>query len=244
MPDLSLPELQASLGQPQQPGPGSRPARRGPLPDAVAVRQVPVPDHAPPFDDQAVPHLGRAADRSSAVPAREAPAVDAAPGQDLCAEEAAAQRAAMPAGRLIPPAEPSRPPGGSRWPSQFAQVLTETLAGARPPGQLVPWTTEQTRRRISQLGPLLAAAHQPRVRRVIVTSPAPDVLEMVIIVGFGSRVRALAVRLERDGPTESQAPPPRACRPAGSGQGPPVAAANRLRAPRDGRWCCTALEAA
>ncbi len=96
------------------------------------------------------------------------------------------------------------------WPSQFAQVLSETLAGSRPASQLTPWTTEQARKRISQLGPMLAPRgapggrpprtampRRPRVRRVIVTSPADGVLEMTVIVDTGSRARALAVRLER-----------------------------------------------
>ena len=52
------------------------------------------------------------------------------------------------------------------WPSQFAQVLAETLAGSRPARQLAPWTTEQARRRIRQLGPMLATDQRPKVRRV------------------------------------------------------------------------------
>jgi hypothetical protein len=99
-------------------------------------------------------------------------------------------------------------------------VLAETLAGARQPEQIEPWTTEQARRRISQLGPLLAASHRPRVRRVIVTSPAGGVLEMAVIVGLGTGVRALAVRMERAEPAQPES--------------------------QDGqsRWYCTAIEAA
>lgn len=120
---------------------------------------------------------------------------------------------------------PGAPSGGSRqpdpaagWPSQFAQVLAETLAGARPAQQLTPWTTEQTRRRIRQLGPMLATDQRPRVRRVMTSAPAPGVLEMTAVVGFGPRVRALALRLEHE-----QARP---YRQGGS------------------RWCCTAIESA
>jgi Family of unknown function (DUF6459) len=122
-------------------------------------------------------------------------------------------------------AGPSAPSGGSRppdpaagWPSQFAQVLAETLAGSRPAQQLTPWTTEQTRRRIRQLGPMLATDQRPRVRRVMTSAPAPGVLEMTAVVGFGPRVRALALRLEHQ-----QARP---YRQGGS------------------RWCCTAIESA
>jgi hypothetical protein len=148
---------------------------------------------------------------------------------------------------MIPPkASPVRSSDAGPWASQFAQVLTETLAGSRPPGQIVPWTTEQTRRRISQLGPLLASAQRPRVRRVIVTSPASDVLEMAIVAGFGPRVRALAVRLERTQALQ----PGHAQRPSQPPQNdhssaPATGLTNRTRRQdRPGRWYCTAVEAA
>jgi Family of unknown function (DUF6459) len=100
-------------------------------------------------------------------------------------------------------------------------VLAETLAGSRPPRQLVPWTTERARERIQRLGPQLSAGQQPRVRRVVTFHPTADALEMTVVVAFGMRVRALAVRLER----------------TGGGQ----AAAGR---PGPARWLCTTVEAA
>jgi Family of unknown function (DUF6459) len=58
--------------------------------------------------------------------------------------------------------------------------------------------------------------------------PATGVVEMTVIVGFGPRVRALAVRLEREAP-----------RPSGPGRdGPPEPGAEAAR------WICTAVEAA
>jgi hypothetical protein len=100
-------------------------------------------------------------------------------------------------------------------------VLAETLAGSRPPRQLVPWTTERARDRIQRLGPLLSAGQQPRVRRVVTCHPTADAMEMAVVVVFGQRVHALALRLER-----------------GGGR----AAAGR--APEPGRWMCVAVEAA
>jgi hypothetical protein len=186
-----------------RPGTGRRP-----LPDAVAMCSV--PEVAPPFDD--------------------APARPGTVRPKPVVEPTAKRRRARPptSGRAGPAAEspqpvtarpawaPAQAPAHDTWPSQFAQVLAETLAGARPPRQIAPWTTEQTRQRINQLGSLLASAQQPRVRRVIVTCPARDVLEMTVIVGLGPRVRAVAVRLER---------------------------ARSAQAESD-RWCCTAVEAA
>ena len=118
-----------------------------------------------------------------------------------------------------PATVPGAPPG---WPGQFAQVLAETLAGARPPRQIVPWTTEEALRRIQRLGPRLASQQRPRVRRVLTSLPAPDVMEMTVVVGFGPRVRALAVRLEQTGPCPAAPPGARAA----------------------ARWVCTAVEAA
>ena len=125
-------------------------------------------------------------------------------------------------------------------------MLAETLAGSRPADQIMPWTTEQARRRISQLGPVLATAYQPRVRRVIVSSPASGVLEMTVIVGLGSHVRAVAVRLER----ASTRPPSEPSAHGGTRPTQPGRpwrsdnrAANR-RPASSSEWLCTAIEAA
>ncbi len=206
---------------PLVPGFGRRPARRRPLPDAAAVRLLPVPDSAPPYDDGPAEGAPRGRPRP---PARR-------PGRSKPAGTTTRPGTTPQAPGQPPPARPPsrRPAADARWPSQFAQVLAETLAGSRPPGQIRPWTTEQARRRIRQLGPRLAAGVQPRVRRVMTSRPAAGVVEMTVIVGFGPRIRALAVRLERDAPRAADPPP------GGPGSGPGAAAA---------RWICTALEAA
>jgi hypothetical protein len=167
--------------------------------DIDAPAALPVPDPAPAFDDAALTaHCESAWPAWPQGPERTAPAA------------ASTKSAGGPAG------EPSQP-DASRWPSQFAQVLAETLTGSRPPAQIARWTTEQARRRISELCPVLAASHRPRIRRVIVSSPAADVIEMAMVVGLGTRVRAIAVRLERG-------------------------AARSRSAVAD--WCCTAVETA
>ncbi|HEY7432561.1 MAG TPA: Rv3235 family protein [Streptosporangiaceae bacterium] len=191
--------------------PGCTTTRRArPLPDPAAVRLCLIPDPAPPFDGE-TPQAG--------------PAGTGGPGETA----AAAGRGAPPrAGRDAAAAEPGeaeqRRPGepGDGWPSRFAQVLAETLGGARHPRQLAPWTTVQARDHIQRLGPQLSSAQQPRVRRVVTFSPTSDAMEMSVVVGFGSRVRALAVRLEREQPQPG---------PAGLASAPP-------------RWLCTAVEAA
>lgn len=112
--------------------------------------------------------------------------------------------------------------GGGEWPSRFAQVLTETLAGSRPPAQITPWTTERARSNIRKLGPLLMAGQRPVIRRVVTSRPAPGVVEMSVVVGVADRVSALAIRLELQG-----------ARRAAPG-----------RPGRQARWVCTTVQAA
>ena len=188
---------------PEEQGCPRGPGGRRPLPDPVAVRLCRIPDPAPPYDTE-VSHGTRPKLLGSSTPTDQ--------------------------GRPGRSAEPPVPAPGAfpGWPSRFAQVLAETLAGSRPPGQMVPWTTEMARLHIERLGPQLASGQRPRVRRVVTYHPTSDVIEMTVVVGFGVRVRALAVRLERAGP-RPQAGPRR--RYGG-------------RAPETSRWLCTAVEAA
>ena len=183
-----------------------------PLPDPAAVRLFLVPDTAPPYD----------ADPFCADPGgRRLPAAALRGGAAWGVQPGPGERdddSGRPGVSRLPVAVPGAPPG---WQSRFAQALAETLAGARPPRQMVPWATEEALDRIRRLGPQLASQQRPRVRRVLTSVPAADVIELAVVVGFGPRVRAMAVRLERS-----------RARPAGRGE---QAAA---------RWVCTAVEAA
>jgi hypothetical protein len=111
------------------------------------------------------------------------------------------------------PAADASPP----WPRQFAVLLAEGLAGVRPVRQVLPWMSEQGSVHLHRLLPVFAGEHRPRLQRVITTQPAKDVIEMTMIVAFGPRTRALAVRLER---------------------------LERTTHARSPRWRCTAIEAA
>ncbi len=251
-----------------------------PLPDAMAIRLVPVPENAPPYDGdvagaaaEPVPAARslRLVSTAGAVPAKArtapvgpvpaswppSPAPRPAPPgpAPLPGSPGPALRAGPPGSAPRPaPARPAARPAPARpgqdevagsWPGRFAQVLAETLAGSRPPEQIAAWTTEQARRRIRQLGPLLAATHRPRVRRVIVTSPAGGVLEMTVIVGVGPRVRAVAVRLERTTrPHFSPGPPGLSISPSSELQPPqpPAPQPPPAQGPSP-TWLCTAVEA-
>jgi hypothetical protein len=129
---------------------------------------------------------------------------------------------------------------GDDWARQFALLLTEALAGARPLRQILPWTTDRARAHLDKLMPLFSGGQRPRVQRVITSRPTSDAIEMTVVVGVGPRTRALAVRLERvfhpqggvtrGGGTRSRLP------------GPAMPRAQAERTPP--QWLCTAIEAA
>ena len=131
-------------------------------------------------------------------------------------------------GRAEPPgaARPISPGHGAAdpavaWSRQFAQVIAEILAGARSPRQLAPWTTERVRNRIVLLTQTLTPGPRPRIRRIVTSRPTAGVVEMTVILSFGPRSRALALRLEHV--PGRQPAPGRPARPA--------------------RWLCTEIEA-
>jgi hypothetical protein len=123
---------------------------------------------------------------------------------------------------------------GQAFPRQFAVLLVEGLAGMRPVRQLMPWMSSRGGAQLHRLLPLFAGGHQPRVLRVLTASPAPDVIEMTMVVATGSRARALAVRLER------------ASRPSHSGRAGSAGRqeASPVRAKFAPDWLCTDIEAA
>ena len=175
------------------------------------IRLLSLPEVGPPFDDD--------------------PAVKAIAGTSAPNPDATRTRGALPA---PDPSIRSGTGGGADgdWARQFARLLTEALSGARPVHQILPWTSHRARVRLPALMPLFGGGQQPRVLRVIATRPAHDVIEMTVVVGVGTRTRALAVRLERAHPVN---------RAARLGE-----AATRLStaAAAPPRWLCTDIEAA
>jgi hypothetical protein len=79
----------------------------------------------------------------------------------------------------------------------LARALLEAVAGDRPLGQLMRWTTPEV---FASLEPLLAArASRPwaaTVRRVLVAEPTPGVAEVTAIVDRGPRAGVMALRME------------------------------------------------
>jgi hypothetical protein len=188
----------------------------------INPRLVKVPDAAPPYDCQI--HGAR-------CPAR-------CPGQTVAATVDGAPAALAPQLAAPPAGVPSlgapslgAPSGGapswgaadltSAWPRQLAVVIVEVLAGVRPDRQLVALATDRVRARVAGLAPLLACDRRPRITRIVTSRPAARVVEMTVVVNFGPRSRALALRVEHV-----------AARPAAPGW-----------PGRPARWLCTAIEA-
>jgi len=148
------------------------------------LRLIEVPGDWPPYDCEV---------HGTACPAaREMSVPSPCPDQDDGSAEPPGPSPAFSAGWPACGADPA-----VAWSRQFAQVIAEILAGARSPRQLAPWTTERVRDRISLLTQTLTPGQKPRIRRIMTSRPAARVVEMTVVLSFGPRSRALALRLEQ-----------------------------------------------
>lgn len=121
----------------------------------------------------------------------------------------------VPVPELWPPLDHTHPAGadpgcvqpvpvdeGPPLPRQFPVLLAEALSGLRPARQLAPWLSKRGSLHLHTLMPLFRTGHQPKVLRILTTRPAPNVVEVTMIVAIGPRTRALAIRLEHSGQQE------------------------------------------
>src|SRR5579875_2654138 len=162
MPTQPSPQAPAARPQPQPPCPCRDPGPARPLPDLAGVRLAAVPECAPPYDgEERAPDGRERASTGTFCPPRAPENRGSAPCRDPQGGEGQSR-----GGHGEPPRNGDGAPGdrgnaarpaAGDWPSQFAQVLAETLAGCRPASQVAPWTTERARANIRKLGPLLAA---------------------------------------------------------------------------------------
>jgi uncharacterized protein DUF6459 len=182
-----------------------------------SVQRVSIPDAAPPYDCET--HGAACPAARDHAESSDEPAATRPPG--LVAWTAETQpHLSGPAAAAPGPAAPGLAGTTAAWPGQFARVMVEILAGVRPQRQIDPLTTDRVRAQIRHLGPTLAADRRPRVQRVVTSRPTAGVVEMTVVVSFGPRSRALAMRLEYVAARE--AAPGLPTRPA--------------------RWICTELE--
>ncbi|MCU0265968.1 MAG: Rv3235 family protein [Actinomycetia bacterium] len=161
------------------------------------LRLLPTPRREPPYDDR--PPGGR---RAEPLVVQGTLALAFVIPSGLPAEPAPALRVAADPG----PGTAQGPPDPRAWAGRVAQAVVEVLAGDRPLAQLLRWTSgevyEQLRRGAGRAARAGAAVRQsaPRatVRSVRVCLPAPGVAEACAVVADGSRVTAMALRLEAD----------------------------------------------
>ena len=170
--------------------PSASPSARAPVPASAfgGLRLVEVPGGWPPYDCEV---------HGTACPA----ACEASVPSPYAHREWGAPEGPEPPGPSLT-FSAGRPADGVpdpvvAWSRQFAQVIAEILAGARSPRQLAPWTTERVRDRISLLTQTLTPGQRPRIRRIMTSRPAARVVEMTVVLSFGPRSRALALRLEQ-----------------------------------------------
>ena len=203
-----------------------------PLP-LVNLHLVTVPDAAPPYDCPI--HGARCSPRVAGRTVPDAVDRTAAERPAVLAQPTAAERPAVlaqptaavdsagadMASAVAADADPGGADPAGAWLRRLAVVIVEVLAGVRPDRQLVPLATDRVRARIRGLVPLLACDRRPRIARIVTSQPAARVVEMTVVVHFGVRSRALAMRFEHV-----------AARPASPGW--PA---------RPARWLCTAIEA-
>jgi hypothetical protein len=165
--------------------------------DALTARMAPVPEFMPPLDgDPGLADTQRTAGGMLARPS--SGAMTPQGGWPYPVPDRPSLGPGTP-GPGIPGPGPAGLGGAEPrdWPQQFARMLTEALAGLRPARQVQPWTSSRARRQLQRILPGFGGGQRPRVVRIVTTRPARDVIEMSVIAGFGPRLRALALRLER-----------------------------------------------
>jgi hypothetical protein len=189
-PPGSSPAGLPSAGSPQAGPPSASPSARAPASASAfgGLRLIEVPGDWPPYDCE-VHGTACPAAREVSVPSPCAQREREAPGGAEPSGPSLTFSMGRPADRAPDPVV--------AWSRQFAQVIAEILAGARSPRQLAPWTTERVRDRISLLTQTLTPGQRPRIRRIVTSRPAARVVEMTVVLSFGPRSRALALRLEQ-----------------------------------------------
>jgi hypothetical protein len=80
----------------------------------------------------------------------------------------------------------------------ICRLVLDVLTGARPYHHLAGRTTPTLFERLESLAARLPERFAPRLGTVRVCEPRPDVAEVAAVATIGSRVQALALRLEHD----------------------------------------------
>ncbi|MDA8371555.1 MAG: Rv3235 family protein [Nocardiopsaceae bacterium] len=79
--------------------------------------------------------------------------------------------------------------------SRLSQLMAEVLAGERPPAQMRPLLSQGAYDLLLRRAGVYASHHRPRIRRALLRMQEPDVTEVSAVVDYGTRCRALALRV-------------------------------------------------
>lgn len=174
------------------------------------LRVLPAPESNPPYDDEARP----------AVPTRSVTPTAPDPAQGTLTLSfrlsSGVHASPRPPSALRPiersahgqaPEPDSQRPAARMWACRFVQALVEVLSGTRPATQLVSWTSaevyDRVKRRAAVPGgwpPHGGRLGRPAVHSVRLCRPQVCAAEVCAVVHAGGRARAMALRLEGDGP--------------------------------------------
>lgn len=164
-----------------------------------AVRRLPLPQSQPPYDDE----IG--AEPPGPERRRRVSGGHPGPVQGTLALDAPfdARAAPRPQLRLVPEHEhadhrPAALPDPRRWTAKLAQAAIESLAGRRPLQQLTRWTDEAVYRALVRRAASRATTSliRPQVRSIRICEVNDTVAEASIVLQYGPRASAVAVRLE------------------------------------------------
>ncbi|WP_109474232.1 Rv3235 family protein [Ornithinimicrobium cavernae] len=91
-------------------------------------------------------------------------------------------------------------PDPEAWARRLITAILEAMDGLRPASQLSRWVAPDIRERIDRRGILARQRHQRpggalQVRALRVCEPIDGVAEVAAVIGYRSRVRALALRM-------------------------------------------------
>jgi len=159
-----------------------------PAPRRTALRRVPVPPQAPPYDDESAASGGAELRGALLLPF-------------------AAPSTSVPRLRVLPPPDETsarRTPPPGPWSTRFVRTVLETLAGLRPVSQLGVCATPDVCRVIARRVALAEGCRDlPRglgkLRSIHVCAPSSGAAEVCAVIDYGTRVRAIALRIEVSG---------------------------------------------
>lgn len=160
----------------------------------LRLRRIPAPTLDPPYDDERDPAEHSQLNGWASCGSLPLPLPFGVPATVPRLRVVAAAAAAT------APSAQGRP---GPWAARFARALLEVLAGVRPVGQLAGWAAPDVCAFVARRVSAATRCRDLRrsvgaVRSLHVCEPGPAVAEVCAIVDLGSRVRAVALRLEGD----------------------------------------------